>query len=366
MIQEVHGNLLAADADALVNTVNTVGVMGKGIALQFKKAFPENYKAYKRACDKGELDLGRMFIWDSGALVSDGPRYIINFPTKRHWRSSSKLEDIRVGLEDLVRQIKDLSITSIAVPPLGCGHGGLRWEDVKPLIESAFEELPDVTVLLFPPEGAPAPADQPVRTEAPKMTPGRAALIAIMQRYLPFAVEITPIDIQKAMYFMQEAGEPLRLNYVKGRYGPYADNLRHVLNSMEGHYISGTGDGSAKATDLIPFEILGDAARTAAEVLADQPETTSRMDRVTQLIQGYESTYGLELLATVHWAAVRDENGNRRSEPVGLEQIEQTIASWNLRKARLFTPAHLAKAVDRLTSEGWMTPDGDTGLFAFN
>lgn len=124
MIQEAHGNLLDAEADALVNTVNTVGVMGKGIALQFKRAFPENYKAYKRACDQGAVELGQMFIWDAGALAGDGPRYVINFPTKKHWRSKSKLSDIRAGLDDLVRQLKDLSINSVAVPPLGCGHGG--------------------------------------------------------------------------------------------------------------------------------------------------------------------------------------------------------------------------------------------------
>ncbi len=188
MIQEAHGNLLDADAEALVNTVNTVGVMGKGVALQFKRAFPANYKAYKRACDKGEVQLGRMFVWDAGALGGDGPRYVINFPTKKHWRSKSKLADIRSGLDDLVRQLNDLSIKSIAVPPLGCGNGGLRWADVRPLIEAAFDQVPDVKVLVYPPEGAPAAAEQPVRTDAPRMTPGRAALIGIMERYLPFAV----------------------------------------------------------------------------------------------------------------------------------------------------------------------------------
>jgi O-acetyl-ADP-ribose deacetylase (regulator of RNase III) len=364
MIQESRGNLLDAEADALVNTVNTVGVMGKGIALQFKRAFPENFKAYKRASDRGEVNLGRMFVWDAGALADGGPRYIINFPTKTHWRSKSRLSDIRSGLDDLVRQLKDLEIKSVAVPPLGCGHGGLRWDEVRPLIERAFSALPGVTVLLFPPEGAPAAQDQPVRTDAPKMTPGRAALIGIAQRYVPFAVEITAVDIQKIMYFMQEAGEPLRLNYAKGRYGPYADNLRHVLNSMEGHYIRGTGDGSAKALDAIPFEVL-DAAKPAAEaLLAEQPETSSRMDRVTRLIEGYESTYGLELLATVHWAAQRDDEAGRRSLPLALAEVEQVVGLWNRRKERLFTPQHVAKAYGRLQKYGWLDPSGGAGMFA--
>lgn len=364
MIRESHGNLLDAEADALVNTVNTVGVMGKGIALQFKRAFPENFKAYKRASDLGQIELGRMFVWDAGALVEDGPRYIINFPTKQHWRSRSRLADIRSGLDDLVRQLKDLEIKSVAVPPLGCGHGGLRWDDVRPLIEKAFAALPEVTVLLYPPEGAPAAQDQPVRTDTPKMTPGRAALVGIMQRYLPFAVEITAVDIQKVMYFMQEAGEPLRLKYAKGRYGPYADNLRHVLASMEGHYIRGAGDGSAKALDAIPFEVLDEAKPAAEALLANQPDTSSRMDRVTLLFEGYESTYGLELLATVHWAAVRDDKGGRRTQALGLDGVERVVGSWNQRKERLFRPQHITKAYARLQQEGWIDLSGGVGMFA--
>lgn len=364
MIRESHGNLLDAEADALVNTVNTVGVMGKGIALQFKRAFPENYKAYKRACDQGAVELGRMFVWDAGVLAGDRPRYIINFPTKKHWRSRSRLADIRSGLDDLVRQLTDLEVKSVAVPPLGCGHGGLPWDQVRPLIEEAFGTLPDVTVLLYPPEGAPAAQDQPVRTDTPKMTPGRAALVGMMQRYLPFAVEITAVDIQKIMYFMQEAGQPLRLNYAKGRYGPYADNLRHVLSSMEGHYIRGTGDGSAKALDTISLEVLDPAESAAKALLAEQPETSSRMDRVTRLIEGYESTYGLELLGTVHWAATRDDEGSRRTQPLTLGETERVVGAWTRRKAGLFASQHISKAYDRLKDQGWLRSVEPEGLFA--
>src|SRR4051812_48467277 len=160
------------------------------------------------------------------------------------------------------------------------------------------------------------------------MTPGRAALLGIMERYLPFAVDITAVDIQRVMYFMQEAGEPLRLNFAKGRYGPYADNLRHVLNAMEGHYIRGTGDGSAKALDSIPFVLLDNAKPASEALLAEKPETSSRMNRVTHLIEGYESTYGLELLATVHWAAQRNDEGGRHAEPLPLDEVEQSVGSW--------------------------------------
>jgi O-acetyl-ADP-ribose deacetylase (regulator of RNase III) len=361
MIREQRGNLLNADADALVNTVNTVGVMGKGIALQFKRAYPENFKAYKRACDLGDVKLGRMFVWDAGSLAGGSPRFIINFPTKGHWRSSSRIDDIEAGLVDLVAQLRDLPVRSVAVPPLGCGHGGLRWEDVRPLIVAALEGLPDLEVLLVPPDGAPSAAQQPIRTDRPAMTPGRAALIRIMEHYLPFAVDITAVDIQKLMYFLQEAGEPLRLNFVKGRYGPYADNLRHVLSSIEGHYIRGVGDGSSKALDSIPFEILDGASAAATAELDGRPETAARMRRVASLIEGFESTYGLELLATVHWSTSRSNDGALRDAPLPLAEVQEVVEAWNRRKGQLFTRNHVTKARERLARCGWFDePEPDS------
>lgn len=362
MIREVHGNLLRADAEALVNTVNTVGVMGKGIALQFQRAFPANYKAYKVACDRGEVRLGEMFVWDQGALADDGPRYIINFPTKQHWRSKSRLSDVEAGLQDLVRVVARLGISSVAVPPLGCGYGGLRWEQVRPRILEAFAALPSVEVLIYPPEGAPSPSDQPVGTERPGMTPGRAALVALMSRYLPFSVAVTAVDIQKLMYFLQEAGEGLRLQYAKGRYGPYADNLRHVLKAMEGHFIRGTGDGTARALEAIPFEILDGAVGEANDVLAGRSAMSQRIERVSQLIAGFESTYGLELLATVHWVATRDHEGSRFAEPLADEQVVAAVRTWNHRKGKLFSPGHVATALEHLRSQGWLPGSAREGV----
>jgi O-acetyl-ADP-ribose deacetylase (regulator of RNase III) len=152
MIEISKGNILEADADALVNTVNCVGVMGKGLALQFKQAFPSNFTAYVTACAAQAVVPGRMFIFDAGQIAK--PRYVINFPTKRHWRERSHMEDIRSGLQALVRDIRRLAIRSIAVPPLGCGLGGLDWQEVRPRIETAFSELPGVHVLLFEPMDA--------------------------------------------------------------------------------------------------------------------------------------------------------------------------------------------------------------------
>lgn len=155
MIEDADGNILNADTEAVVNTVNTVGVMGKGLALNFKQAYPEMFKAYTLACDSGEVEIGRMHLFDRGAFLN--PRYIINFPTKQHWKSRSSIDNIARGLDDLVRQVKSLGIRSIAIPPLGCGLGGLSWNDVRPLIADAFSNLPTIHVRLYKPQSVSSP-----------------------------------------------------------------------------------------------------------------------------------------------------------------------------------------------------------------
>jgi len=297
MIEFTKGNLLEADVEALVNTVNTVGVMGKGIALQFRQAFPENYEAYRKACKRGEVKIGKMFVVATGRLTN--PRYVINFPTERHWRNKSRLEDIKKGLEDLVRVVKEKDIRSIAIPPLGCGFGGLRWEEVRPLIVKAFESLPDVQVLIYEPYQAPAADQMKIATKRPRLTKGRAALIVLIDRYAIPGYRLTHLEIQKLAYFFQCAGELLRLNYVKHKYGPYAENLHFVLQRLEGHYLRGYGDRSRRAE----IYFLPGAKEEAEAFLQSYPETLQRIDRVARLIYGFETPYGMELLATVHWLA---------------------------------------------------------------
>lgn len=247
MLNLKRGNLLEENTEALVNTVNCVGVMGRGIALQFKRAFPENFKHYKQACKNGEVQPGQMFTVDMGALIN--PRYIINFPTKRHWRQKSQLEDIQSGLSALVEEVRSRHINhinSIAIPPLGCGNGGLPRNNVKPLIIKAFEPLPEVEVVLFEPAGAPTPSEIKVRTSKPKMTAARARLIKVLERYGLPGYRMSRIEIQKLGYFLKAAGEPAlqKLKYSKFQYGPYSKDLDHAVGRMEGHYIRGYGDGS--------------------------------------------------------------------------------------------------------------------------
>lgn len=346
MIKETTGNLLRAEAEALVNTVNTEGVMGKGIALQFKKAYPAMYEAYRKAAKSGDIRLGRVQVWPTGHMT--GPKYVINFPTKGHWKSRSKLKDIEAGLTDLVDMIQKLGIRSIAVPPLGCGNGGLAWRDVEPRIVQAFEKIPEVDVLLFAPDGAPAATEMATATERPAMTSGRAALVELVHRYtLQSFMAPGLVESQKLMYFLQVAGEPLRLNFAANRYGPYADNLRHVLNVVEGHFLSGYGDGSATVAEAEPLKVLPGAADEAELTLKNAEATRERIEDVLDLAAGFESAYGLELLATVHWLATR-------SSVVDDEALARQVWEWSPRKARMFTAEHVQTALETLRSLNWL------------
>ena len=223
MIRTGTGNLLQAPVDALVNTVNCEGVMGKGIALQFKQAWPQMYEAYRIEAKAGRIRPGEVHVWQTGLLHS--PRFILNFPTKRHWRSRSLIEDIEAGLADLVAKLRELGVRSVAVPPLGAGNGGLDWSDVRPRIVDALTPLTDTDVLLWEPGAAPPTDHRPNQTQRPALTEARAAVLGLMARYTELDYELTQLEVQKLAYFLQEAGEPLGLRYQAHLYGPFADGL---------------------------------------------------------------------------------------------------------------------------------------------
>lgn len=344
MVEFKSGDILKDDAEALVNTVNCVGVMGRGIALQFKNAFPENFKEYKKACKQGNVQPGRMFVYETGSLTQ--PRYIINFPTKRHWRGRSRMIDIVEGLKDFVKTIQEKQIRSVAIPPLGTGLGGLDWSEVRSLIEGALEPLEGVHVVVYQPDGAPQTDTMAHSRKVPNMTPGRAALVELMDRYLAGLLDpfVTLIEVHKLMYFMQVAGEDLNLDYEKGPYGPYASKLRHVLNAIEGHYVSGYADGGDapdKRLNLVPG-----AVEEASAFLDNHGDTRERFDRVTDLVEGFETPFGLELLSTVHWVM-------KHETPDGLQDIIERTYAWGERK-RQFSPRQIGIAVDTLARKGWV------------
>jgi O-acetyl-ADP-ribose deacetylase (regulator of RNase III) len=350
MIEIACGNLLEAPVESLVNTVNTAGVMGRGIALQFKQGYPAMFRAYEAACKAGRVTLGRMHLFELGALAG-GPRWIINFPTKGHWRAGSRIQDIETGLQDLVATIRRLEIRSIAIPPLGCGNGGLDWSDVRPRIEAAFAEVPEVQVLLYPPGRTPEAAGMPNRTTRPRMTMGRAALILLIDRYLKGLLDpfISLLEIHKLMYFLQEAGEPLRLQYEAKPFGPYAPNLRQVLIRMESHYTQGYGEGTDKPGT--PIHLLPGAVEEAAAFLSHNAATVARMDRVAALIEGFEDPYGLELLSTVHWVLSKHAKA-RDDADVAITLVQE----WSSRKKEHLKREHLLRAWQRLDAQGWIRP----------
>ncbi len=345
MIEHQQGNLLEVDAEALVNTVNCVGAMGKGIALQFKLAFPDNFKEYAKACRHGEVQLGHMFTVPTGKLTN--PRYIINFPTKNHWRGSSHIKDIHTGLAALVQEIRKLNITSIAIPPLGCGNGGLNWSEVRPMIEEAMTEVPEVRVLLFAPQAAPEADKIVVATKKPNMSWARALLIQLMEQYRPAGYRLMMLEVQKLAYFLQESGANLRLDYSKNRFGPYSEKLNYVLQPMEAHFIRGYGDRTRQSPGIT---LLPGAAEAAHEFLADDEDAQAHLQRVARLIEGFETPYSMELLASVHYVV--------RENPDIAEDVNAVIVavqSWTQRKQKLFTPDHIRVAWRHLRNEGWLT-----------
>lgn len=344
MIQHAQGNLLLADAEALVNTVNTVGVMGKGIALQFKQAFPDNFEAYEKACKHNQVVPGKMFVFDRQVL--HGPRLIINFPTKRHWRQPARLGDIKAGLDDLVRVLRDKEVLSVAVPPLGCGNGGLSWRVVRPLIEDALSDLPKVRVLLFAPEGTPDPDAMPVNTTKPRLTVVRASLLRAMADYAIPGYRLTLLEVQKLAYFLQAAGQPLKLSFAKGKYGPYAEVVNKLLERLEGHYIRGFGDRSRDAT----IKVLPEAENDAIKVLVADAENLHRQERVRELTYGFETPYGMELLATTLWAA-QDDLQARENSSAAVEYVH----AWSPSKAERFQERHIRRAWQRLQEQGWLS-----------
>ena len=344
MIEYKTGDILAEEAEALVNTVNCVGVMGRGIALQFKRAFPENFKAYATQCKRNEMRPGRVFVFETGDVLF--PHYIINFPTKRHWRGKSRMEDIESGLVSLVEEIRSHGIRSIAIPPLGSGLGGLNWPAVRRMLQKTLEQLDCVRVVIFEPGGGPADERANPSSDVPEMTSGRAALVGLMDRYLRGLLDpfVTLLEAHKLMYFMQAAGEPLRLRFVEGPFGPYAENLRHVLSAIEGHLVSGYADGG-DAPDK-ELELVAGALEDAHTFLQNRTDTQARFERVSDLVEGFESPFGLELLSTVHWIA-SEEKGRT------MEEVVKRTYAWDKRKAQ-FSPRQIKLAMNVLSEKNWI------------
>ena len=353
MIKFLQGNLLDAQTAAIVNTVNTVGVMGKGIALMFKEAFPENFRAYDAACKRKEVIVGRMFVTENLAL--DGPRWIINFPTKQHWRQPSKLEWIVEGLEDLRRVIVENHISSIALPPLGCGNGGLDWDAVRPVIEDALDDLSDVEILVFEPTDKYQNVAK--RTGVSKLTPARVLIAEMVRRYWVLGIECTYLEVQKLGWFLEWSignlgtEDPLDLRFSADKYGPYSDRLRHLLDGLDGTYLHCDKRlGDAGPSDTIWFDEDRRPFVDAYLKQTDARPLLAILNLTAERIDGFESPLGMELLSTVDWL-VRREDCEK-----SVQGIRDGLSRWPAgekaaeRKQRLFDDRMIGLALDRLDS----------------
>lgn len=350
MIRFTQGNLLDADVEAVVNTVNTVGVMGKGIALMFKERFPENYTAYAAACKRGEVKLGRMFVTRSAEL--SGPRWIINFPTKAHWRFRSELEWIRSGLVDLCRVVREHDIRSIAVPPLGSGNGGLDWSDVRPLIESAVSGLNGVDVIVYEPTSKYQNVMKGKGVET--LTPARAMIAEMIRRYTVLGLECTILETQKLAWVLDRVlaqlgiSNPFDLTFQADRYGPYAPRLGHLLNALDGSYLHCVKRiADASPLDTIDFDSQWQTRLTNYLRSAEGAPFMPAIETADRVIDGFQSPLGMEALATVDWLLMRQ--GVRAD----VQSIRAGIDRWPAgsaaaaRKQGLFSNRLLQAALDR-------------------
>jgi O-acetyl-ADP-ribose deacetylase (regulator of RNase III) len=351
MIKFTTGNLLEAKADVLVNTVNTVGVMGKGIALMFKERFPENFRLYAAACKAQQVRTGEMFVTQVGEL--DGPSWIVNFPTKQHWRSPSQLVWVVDGLKDLRRFLQEKKVSSVAIPPLGAGNGGLDWRKVKPEIEAALGDL-DINILVFEPTEKYHNVEKKSGVE--KLTPARALIAELVRRYWVMGMECSLLEIQKLAWFLERTIEkfnpgtnPLNLQFAAHTYGPYANRLDHLLNNLDGSYLH----CNKRISDADPLEVIWfDEKRKdflQAYLKSEAREYQEALESTSALIDGFESPFGMELLATVDWLLAKEG-----VEP-NIQALREGLLNWRggdraaERKTRLFDNNALSIALDRLT-----------------
>ncbi len=338
MITYKTGNLLEAPVEALVNTVNTVGVMGKGVALQFKNAFPENYKAYSDAVKSGSFHLGEVLVVPVKTIGT--ARYIINFPTKAHWRFPSRLEWIQSGLKDLHAKIQKHGIRSIALPPLGCGNGGLDWNQVRHLIENELSDLDAEIVIYEPSQKVQELLKQEERPSAAKLTHVRAMLLQLLYNYRALGEFTSEFAAEKLSYFLQRFGEKqLKLDFQEGIYGPYSGKVRHILFAVNGYYLKGYEQKDTKPFEHL--EMMVDKAPQIQDFIKFElsKEEQERLSKVASLIDGFESPYGLELLATVDFLI-------HKTQTFDPKEIIQNL--WSDRKKDLFNKEHVQLAIQHL------------------
>jgi len=325
MIHYIEGNILESQAQALVNTVNTVGVMGKGIALQFKNTFPQNFSLYSKACQAGEVKIGKMFLAEDESLIT-GKKTIINFPTKTDWRRPSEYSYIEKGVEDLVRLIQQNHITSIALPPLGAGNGGLDWDRVRCIIENKLAGLP-VEVYVYQPNYQ---LKEALKKERAKLTEARALMLFVLYDLVRHGEFVSEFSSEKICYFLQRFGAEkyFKLKFESNFYGPYSGKVRHVLYVLNGSYIMGYSDKNRKPFE--PLVLVSDACTTVEEYIKKSAELSEISRRTIDFLQGFYSDFALELLSTVDYITSTQKTFDN-------DKVKSILNTWSDRKRTLFS-----------------------------
>jgi len=342
----LKGNLLEAHTQSLVNTVNTVGVMGKGIALQFKDAFPTNFKIYAAACKKKELQIGKLLVVKEQTF--EGEKIIINFPTKTEWYMKSKYEYIEEGLKELAKLIDEHKITSIAIPPLGCGNGGLKWEKVKALIEKYLGHLSLADIQVYEPNTLIKEIlkKQDVNKET-KLTPAGAMVLYALFYYESSGENASLFVANKLAYFLQRLGEKSlnRLKFEAKHYGPYSIQAEHLLHKVNGKYLKGLEHMNVKPFE--PLELQYDKINEVSDYVKKElsSEQRARLSNLVKLIDGFQSALSLEILATVDFV--------RKNNPgINPEELVASVQNWSDRKQTLFQERYIQIAANRLHEYG--------------
>jgi O-acetyl-ADP-ribose deacetylase (regulator of RNase III) len=336
MIKYITGNIFESKAEALVNTVNTIGVMGKGVALQFKKAYPNNFKAYADACRKKEIGVGKLFVTKDSNLNS-GEKYIINFPTKTDWRKPSEYSYIESGLDDLIRVLNEKNIKSVAIPPLGAGNGGLEWEKVKKIIEQKLANV-DVEIIVYQPSHH---IKEKLKKERVKLTDARALLLYVLYDLVRNGEYVSEFSSEKICYFLQRFGgeKYFKLSYSPYFYGPYSGKVRFVLNVLNGSYIMGFSDMDKKPFE--PLTLVPDGFGTVKKYVEGNSELLSIAQKTIEFLTGFYSDFALELLSSIDFLSNQYNTFEK-------EKINEQLEKWSDRKSKFSNSRYLDISLNHL------------------
>ncbi|MDR6564701.1 MULTISPECIES: macro domain-containing protein [unclassified Arcicella] len=343
MIKYITGNILESKAQSLINTVNTDGVMGKGIALQFKKAYPNNFKAYAEACKKEEIGIGKLFV-SKDSNISSGEKIIINFPTKQSWRKPSEYSFIELGLNDLVKVIETNQIKSIAIPPLGAGNGGLEWEKVKRIIEQKLNHL-ETDIFVYEPT---AEIIEYLKQERVKLTDARALLLYVLYDLVKNGEYVSEFASEKVCYFLQRFGAKkyFKLQFEPNFYGPYSGKVRFVLNALNGSYIMGYSDMSKKPFE--PLTLVADGYEAVKNQIESNSELFEIAEKTTTFLNGFYSDFSLELLSSIDYITTVNNTLNK-------QVVIHKLGEWSDRKQSLFSnPKYIELSINHIQNAGFV------------